>query len=168
MSYDIFCYKSKSGIPDEEEADTVINADTDKWAKKDGDTATKLAIVKALLTYNPKLESFDFHYGEIAKLDTNTIEKEKNKFDHIEINSSNDSLSIQIIVYDNHVFITVPYTYKSDDAKKIFADIAAYVRIIRETAGYFVFDRQTGQTFDPAVNEFDGLAKYLSVSDHFF
>ena len=60
MSYDIYCYKSKSGIPDAEEADTVIEADTDKWAKKDRDATTKLEIVKALTKYNPALEVFDF------------------------------------------------------------------------------------------------------------
>ena len=35
-----------------------------------------------------------------------------------------------------------------------------------ETAGYFIYDPQTGQVFDPAEKEFDGLNKYLSVSEH--
>ncbi|MBL0135958.1 MAG: hypothetical protein IPP79_19260 [Chitinophagaceae bacterium] len=35
-----------------------------------------------------------------------------------------------------------------------------------ETAGYFVFDPQIGEVFDPAENDFDGLNKYLSVSEH--
>lgn len=40
-------------MPDEDEADAVIEADNDKWAKKDRDPNTKLAIVKALIQFNP-------------------------------------------------------------------------------------------------------------------
>jgi hypothetical protein len=52
MSYDIYCYKSKIGKPDEDEADSVIEADNDKWAKKDKDAATKLALVKNLIEFD--------------------------------------------------------------------------------------------------------------------
>jgi hypothetical protein len=166
MSYDIFCYKSKIGRPDEDEADAVIEADNDKSAKKEKDEATKLAIVKALTQFNPRLEAFDFDYGEIAKLTATTIEEAKNKFDHIELNTYDGDLAVQLTVYDNHVYITVPYWYKGDQAKNLFQDLKSYIRIIRETAGYFVFDPQIGQVFDPAENGFDGLSKYLSVSEH--
>lgn len=49
MSYDIFCYRSKLGKPDEDEADAVMEADNNKWAVKESNPATKLAIVKALI-----------------------------------------------------------------------------------------------------------------------
>jgi hypothetical protein len=166
MSYDIFCYKSKTGIPDEEEADSVIEADNDKWATKDRDANTKLAIVKALISYNPRLEALDFDYGEIAKLTATTIEEAKNKFDHIELNTREGDIAVQLTIYDNHVFITVPYWYKGDEANRLFQDLKSYIKIIRETAGYFVFDPQSGHSFDPAENGFKGLEKYLSVSEH--
>ena len=166
MSYDIFCYKSKLGKPDVEEADSVIEADTDKWSNKDIDATTKLEIVKALTEFNPRLESFDFDFGEIAKLTATTIEEAKKKFDHIEINTPEGDPAIQLTVYDNHVYINVPYWYKGDQARELFRDIKSYIKIIRQTAGYFVFDPQTGQVFDPAENGFDGLGKYLSVSEH--
>lgn len=166
MSYDIYCYRSKTGIPDDEEADSIIEADNDKWADKDRDANTKLSIVKALTNYNPRLEAFDFDYGEIAKLTATTIEEAKNKFDHIELNTREGDISVQLTVYDNHVFITVPYWYKGVEATKLFQDLKTYIKIIRETAGYFVFDPQSGQAFDPAENGFDGLEKYLLVSEH--
>jgi hypothetical protein len=166
MSYDIFCYKSKLGRPDEEEADSVLLADTDKWAKKDRDAATKLSIVKTLIEFNPRLESFDFDFGEIAKLTVTTIEEEKNKFDHIEINSPEGDPAIRLMVYDNHVHINVLYWYKGHEARKLFQEIKSYIKLIRQIAGYFVFDPQTGHVFDPAENEFDGLEKYLSVSEY--
>jgi hypothetical protein len=166
MSYDIYLYKSKAGRPDEDEADQVIEADNDKWAEKEINPYIKLAIVKALTEFNPTLQAFDFHYGDIAKLSVNTIEEEQNKFDHIEINTSEGFAAVRLTVYNNHVFITVPYWYQGDDAKQLFKDIKSYIKIIRETAGYFVSDPQTGQVFDPAENNFEGLDKYLSISEH--
>ena len=166
MSYDIFCYKSKIGRPDEEEADAVIEADNDEWANKNRDATTKLAIVKALTLYNPRLEAFDFDYGEIAKLSASTIEDAKNKFDHIELNTPDGDLAVQLTVFDNHVFINIPYWYKDHEARNVFHDIKTYIKIIRETAGYFVYDPQLGEVFDPAENDFDCLNKYLSVSEH--
>ena len=166
MSYDIFCYKSKIGSPDLEEADSVIEADNENLATKDKDAATKLAIVKALTEFNSRLEAFDFDYGEIAKLTASTIEEAKNKFDHIELNTPDGDIAIQLTVYDNHVYINVPYWHKGNDATKLFQDIKSYIKIIREIAGYFVFDPQTGQVFDPAEKGFKGLDKYLSVSEN--
>jgi hypothetical protein len=40
----------------------------------------------------------------------------------------------RIIVYDNHVFLTVPYWYKGQKAEQLFGYIKAYIKIIRETA----------------------------------
>lgn len=166
MSYDIYLYKSKIGRPDENEADAVIEADNDKWAKKEINPQIKLAIIKALIQYNPRLQAFDFHYGDITKLSVKIIEEEKSKFDHIEINTPEEDAAVRLIVYDNHVFITVPYWYQGEDAKQLFKDIKSYIKIIRETAGFFVQDPQTGQVFDPAEKNFEGLNKYLSVSEH--
>ena len=167
MSYDIYLYKSKTGIPDEDEADALIAADMDKWIEKEANSHIKLSIVKALTEYDSKLEAFDFHHGDIAKFTVKTIEEEKNKFDHIEINKADGDFVVTIIVYDNHVFITTPYFHNGASAQKLFRDINNYIRIISETAGYFVSDPQTGQTFDPAENNFERLNKYLSVSEHF-
>jgi hypothetical protein len=167
MSYDIYCYKSKIGKPNEDEADSVIEADNDKWAKKDKNSTSKLALVKNLLEFDTMLEAKDFKYGDISKLSVDIIEENEKQFARIEINTLESDLTIQLSVFDNHVFITLPFTYKGDEAKKIFERITSYVKIINETAGYFVFDPQTGQVFDPAENEFDGLLKYLSVSENY-
>lgn len=166
MSYDLYCYKSRIGKPDGDEASSVIEADTDKWARKDKDPARKLAIVKALTSCNPRLEAFDFDFGEIAKIDAITIEQAKDKFDHIELNLPEGDLAIQIMVYDNHALLSVPYWYTGQKVEQLFNELKVYVRIIKETAGYFVYDPQTGEVFDPAERDLDGLKKYLSVSEH--
>lgn len=164
MSYDIFCYKSELGIPDENEADKVIEADNDKWIKKEQNAETKLAIVKALTKFNPRLEAFDFDYGEIAKLTQATIEEAKSKFDHIELNPHEGDIAIQLTIFSNHVFITVPYWYQGDQAKQVLTNIRDYIKVIRDTAGYFVYDPQTGEVFDPAEDNFNGSDQYLSGS----
>ena len=101
MSYDLYCYKSKIGKPDESEADLVIETDTDKWAKKDTDPVGKLAVLRALINYDPKLIFSDFHYGEITELTPAIIESEKKKFDHIELTVPEGEISIRLIIYDN-------------------------------------------------------------------
>ena len=166
MSYDIYLYKSKTGRPDEEEADAVVAADTDKWTEKENNSQIKLAIVKALTEFNSRLQAIDFQYGNIAKLSVETITEAKNKFNHIEINTSDGDAALQLIVYNNHVFITVPYWYQGDEAKQLFKDIKSYIKIIRQTAGYFVWDPQTGEVFDPAENNFEGLNDYLNMSEN--
>ena len=164
MSYDIFCYRSSIGTPDDNEADRVIEADTNRWAKKDYNADTKLALLKALTTYNPDLKAFDFHLGDITKLSVATIENNKNKFDHIELNPEESDIAVRLTIYSNHVFITVPYCYTGDKALQLFTDIFNYIKVIRNTAGYFVFDPQTAEVFDPEQIKFNGLNKYLSVS----
>lgn len=166
MSYDIFCYKSKLGKPDEDEADSVIEADNDKWKKKDGDASSKLAIVKALIIFNPQLKAFDFDNEEISKLTLATLEEAENKFDHFELNPAENEIAIQLTVFDNHVFITVPYWYQNNQAQEVNNLIKDYIKVIWKTAGYFVYDPQSGQTFDPSQNSFDGLNQYLSVSEY--
>jgi hypothetical protein len=86
MNYDLYCYRSYLGKPDQEEADSVIETDMDKWAKKERNAATKLAIVQALTAHNSQLEAIDFDYEDIAKLTPTIIEEAGKKFDHIEIN----------------------------------------------------------------------------------
>jgi hypothetical protein len=161
MSYDLYLYRSSTTTPDEDEADSVIEADKDRWAKKERHPAVKLAIVKALKVYNPKLEATDFQYGDVSKLGVDIIEKEIRKFDHIEINHPEDEPGIRLIVYDNHVSFDIPYGY--EDTRKLFDYIKAYVRIINETAGYFVFDPQLGEVFDPKATDWNGEDMYLSV-----
>lgn len=98
---------------------------------------TKFAIVKALTSYNSRLEAFDFDYAEIAKLTSTTIEDAQNKFDHIELNSPEGDIAIQLTVYGNHVFITVPYWYQNDQANEVNNLIRNYIKIIWDTAKIF-------------------------------
>ena len=163
MSYDIFCYRSKSGIADESEANSMLEIDNDDYAITEDQSETKLSILKSLINHNPNLVAHDYQYGDISKLSVDVLQKEKNKFHHIEVKPGEDDINVRMTIYNNHVYINFPYWYKGDEAVKLFEQIRNYIILIRETSGFFVFDPQTGKTFDPAENNFDGLNEYISV-----
>ncbi len=164
MSYDLYCYKSILGRPDLEEAQNVIEVDEEDENDVQSDPKTKLKIATALVNFNPKLESFDFDYDEIAKMQGTNVEEAKEKFDHIELNTSEGDLATQITIFDNNVSITIPYWYSGDKAKEVFDKVSEYTKIIRQTAGYFVYDPQTENVYDPTTKSFDGLAVYTSMT----
>lgn len=163
MSYDIFCYRSKSGNPNEEEADEIIETDDDKWSKKEKDAVKKMAAVKALVGCDPELKAWDFHYGDITQLDLAIIEAEAKRFNRIQIDVS-EYPELSLTVYNNHVLISLPYGCERNKAEKIFDSIKLYVNTLRDMDSYFVVDPQTGACFDPNIHQFDGLRKYLSVT----
>jgi hypothetical protein len=163
MSYDIYCYKSKLNRPDLEEAKNAIEVDEE--TETISDSETKLKITKALTEYNPRLENFNFDYQEIAKLQGTTIDEAKRAFRHIELNTPEGDLAIQITVFDNNVSITVPYWYSGEKAKEVFDKIYTYTKIIRETAGYFVYDPQIDKVFDPLTENIFGLDVYQSMTE---
>ena len=165
MSYDIFCYKSNLGRPDIDEASKVIEDDNDIWVKKPYNFETKTAIEKALLTYDSCLEGFAYSY--LAKTKNKSVDDIKKDFQKFELNTKQGDIEIHIEIFDYHVAITIPFVYQGDKAKIVFEKLKAYIKIIRETAGYFVYDPQLGETTDPIESHFEGLQKYLSVSNNF-
>lgn len=155
MSYNIYCYRSILGVPDEVEAYSIIEREEDNLLAEAKNPNLKMVIVKALLAYNPKLEVFGLSE---AKIDDG--------INPIEIEHPEEDFSVQIFVFENYVSFNLPYLYKGRKAEEIFEYLKAYIKIIGEKAGYFVCDPQTGKVFDPTKEGFDGLNKYLSVSEN--
>ncbi len=71
------------------------------------------------------------------------------RYQHVELNPPEGDLAIQLTVYDDHVFISIPYWYQGSRADQVFSQLSEYIRVIRETAGFFAYDPQTGIAFDP-------------------
>lgn len=147
MSYDIYCYKSKLGKPDLAEAKNLIEIEEDTEAIPDSGTKSKLAA--ALTEYNPRLENFKFDYEEIAELQGITTDEARKAFSHIELNTPENDLATQITLFENSVYISVPYWYSGDKQTEVFRKISDYLKIIRQTAGFFVYDPQTENVYDP-------------------
>lgn len=163
MSYEIYCYKSQSGIPDLEEAEEAIEVSDEQEVVSDPQTTLKIA--KALMDFDPQLKSAEFNYNEIVDLLRNSAEESRVSFDHIELNTSNNELTLQIYIFDNNVAISAPYWYTGDKANKIFTSIYNYTKIIRQTAGYFVYDPQTEQVFDPLTHNMFEIDAYQNVTE---
>lgn len=160
MSYDIFCYRPTVDIPDEDDANRVIEKDDDKYAKVIDQPETKLAILRTLTDYNSKLEAIDYHYGPIKNLPIELLKQEAERFHHTEVNYSGSDLHIQLTIYNNHVYINFPYWHSGSDASGYIEEVKKYITIIRNTAGYFVFDPQLGQVYDPVINMPDFTKSY--------
>ena len=163
MSYDLYCYKSHLGRPDLLEAQNAI--EFDDYDKLGFDPEVKLKIAKVLTDFNPRLESFQFDYEEIANLQGISVEKAREKFDHIELNTPEGDLATEITIYGRFVSITVPYWYSEDNAGDVFKKISDYTKIIRQAVGYFVYDPQLENVYDPLIQDFNGLAVYQSTTE---
>ena len=65
MSYDLYCYRSASGLPDVAEAQAIVeanNAAEEAGDSKPTSSDTRERITAALMEHNPRLERFKFDY----------------------------------------------------------------------------------------------------------
>jgi hypothetical protein len=166
MSYDLYCYRPGSDVPDLNEAEILVEQITE--AEESGisvETAstTRDEIAAALLKHNPRLEKFDFDYKKIASALKISEGDARARFQHVELTPPEGDRAIQLTVYYDHVFISIPYWYTGAAAEQVFSELSAYLRVIRDTAGFFVYDPQAGTVFDPKHSEFQGHSEYDSV-----
>jgi len=160
MSYDLYCYRAASGVPDAGEAQAFIEATND--AEEAGElkatsSGAKERIVSALIQYNPRLEPFTFDYAKIAEFQKISEEEARARNQHVELNPPDGDLVIQLTVDDDRVFISIPYWYKGSQADDVFPQLSGYLRVIAETSGLLAYDPQTGVAFDP---------RQTNLSDH--
>jgi len=71
--------------------------------------------------------------------------------DYILLQNFTTEVSVEVAVLDDSVGIHVPYWFEGEQAEKVFALVIAYLRDIRGTSGYFVYDPQLEMAFDPAI-----------------
>lgn len=143
MSYDIYAYKSSHKDPSIEEAEALVNLEI---PSNKGDNFLQEKIALALVESNPKLERFKFDYDKIARSLNTTVEKAKDQFNHIELNSAEGELPFQFIINKTDLTMSMPYWY--DDKKKVaelFSEAKKYLQIIYGSVNYHVYDPQTKQ-----------------------
>jgi len=166
MSYDLYCYRSTSAVPNASEARVLVepfNADGEAGRTNDTLSDMRDKVALALLEQNPRLEQFQFDYAEIAKVDGISEQEARARYQHIELNPSEGDLAIQLTVYGDHVFITIPYWYRGSDADRVFSELSRYLRAVRRTAGFFAYDPQTDVAFDPEQTGFPDHLQYDKV-----
>jgi hypothetical protein len=174
MSYDLYAFRSTSPAADLSEASAFLESleateesGTDDWTDEDRERRDR--IVAELRAHNPGLSVFEFDYAEIARLDNISEDQARAQFQHAELNPSESdlkegrALAIQLTVQREHVFVTAPYWYKGSDVDRLFGQLLGYLQLLRKTAGYFAYDPQTENAFDPhAVTALDS-SKYREV-----
>lgn len=166
MSYDLYCYRSASGVPDAAEAQSVVEAINAAEEAADANAAssgTKEKIVAAIVKHNPRLEPFQFDYVAIAESQKISEAEARSRYQYAELNPPEGDLAIQVTVHDDHVFISIPYWYTGDRADKVFSQCSEYLRVIKSTAGFFAYDPQTGGAFDPEQSELKNQSNYENI-----
>lgn len=166
MSYDLYCYRSALGDPNSAEAEALveaINTAEEAGEKKPTSSDTKEKITAALIAHNPRLEPFKFDYSKIAEFQKISEDEARSSYQHVELNPPEGDLAIQLTVYDDHVFISIPYWYQGSKADQVFSQCSQYLRVIRRTAGFFAYDPQTGIAFDPEQTELRNHQGYEKI-----
>ena len=167
MSYDVYCYRPSSILPSAEEAQALVQSEQDAIRRDDDEARQiKTALAAALLKYNPRLEQFSLDRNEIAKVMKITYEEAKDRWNHIELDPPEGDLAIQLEIHWDHVSLTVPYWYKGAKADEVFNQLSDYLRLIRETAGFFAYDPQTDRAFDPEKEEFGNHGEYDRIAEN--
>src|SRR5437764_10278394 len=166
MSYDLYCYRAASDAPNSAEAQALveaINAAEEAGDMKATASGTKERITAALVAHDPRLEPFEFDYSKIAEFHKISEDEACSRYEHVELNPPEGDLAIQLTVYDDHVFISIPYWYRGSKADQVFSRCSEYIRVIRRTAGFFAYDPQTDTAFDPTRTELLDHERYEEV-----
>lgn len=151
MTYGFYCYKPISDRPSTEEARRILYAgDGYPPLKRPLDPEVRSKIASGLITFDPKLERSDYGPREFdARIRKVTVPA------HIGLDSPGGALAIQITIFDDHASLTIPFWYTGSKAQKVFARAHEYMRVIRETAGFFAYDPQNEIAYDPLETESD-------------
>jgi hypothetical protein len=166
MSYDLYCYRAPSDVPNDAEAQALveaINAAEEAGESRATASGIKERIAAALIEYNPRLEPFKLDYRKIAESEKISEDEARSRYQYVELDPPERDLAIQLTVYDDHVFISIPYWYQGSKADEVFFQCSQYLRVIRKTAGFFAYDPQTGIAFDPEKAELRNHQQYEDI-----
>jgi hypothetical protein len=161
MTYDIFCYKPITAEPSIHEAQRIIYAgDGFPPLQRSPDPEEKWNIAAALLRFDPRLRPANLDPEKVKEMAIDAKEKTKHGYLQLSIHDAHDS--IQISIHADSVGITIPYWFEEDDVGRVISLLSAYLRVISETVGYFVYDPQVEAAFDPLKTDFRKLHAYAA------
>ena len=120
----------------------------------------KQQLTRALIDENPSLEPFEFGYGEIARIDGISEEEARVRYRHVELNGPENGTGIQITLYDNDASITIPYWHEPDQARLVFEEVWRYLRVLKDSGGFFAYDPQLDRVVDLNVDLPDVIREY--------
>lgn len=119
----------------------------------------------ALLLAYPGYQIFPFNYEKIAQLRKISVAEAQAKNRHVVLEPPHEAPAVQISLYDDEAFVTMPYWYNDPKlAQLAFEQMWGCLRIIQETTGYAVYDPQSGTILDLAEGYEKELAGYVKTA----
>jgi len=166
MSYDVYLLQPAPGEEPLATAHTKLNVETDviNPGPPNGEAEVrKQQLTRALMAENPALESFEFGYTEIARIDGISEDEARVRYRHVELNGPEKGNGIQITLYDDNASITIPFWHQPDAARLVFEEVFRYLRVLRESGGFFVYDPQLDRVIDLDADLADMIHEYGRV-----
>ena len=158
MSYDLILFRPLEGV----DPRSLALTEEERGARDPRIEAAKQRITDALLAHDRQLDAFAPDFDKIAKLHKLPVDVAYERFRQIEINDTASS-GIQIMLFDDHASITVPYWHKGAAARETFVRLWALIEIVCREGQFEAFDLQLDQTineqsFDAVVRRYAGVA----------
>jgi hypothetical protein len=147
VSYDLYALSVPAGQDASAVFDSFMEAEEagQQTAWTDEQIARMERLAASLQTLNPRLERFAFDYAEIARVRAFTEAEARAQFRHTELNSPEGDYPIQVIIYANHAFLTVPYWHTGDRAHETMTEAFSYLALLEREAGRIIMDPQIGR-----------------------
>jgi hypothetical protein len=147
MSYDIRIFRP---IPEEDPLATARSAENREPAAPNENTERlKRHVAEVLMANDPQLKPFHFDYEEIARYTGTSIEDARARYRHIELNSAEAGLGIQITIFDDSASVTVPYWHTDPrDVQRALTAVWNCLSIIVRETGSAAYDPQLDRLLD--------------------
>lgn len=119
----------------------------------------------AVLSAYPSYQVVSFNYEKIAQARKISVTEAQLQNRQVVLDPAEDEPAIQISLYDDEAFVTMPYWYSDPNlAQRAFVQLWDCLRIIQEVTGYAIYDPQTGEMLDLAEGYEAQVAGYVKTA----
>lgn len=126
-------------------------------------SSIKERLADALLSHDQDLERFEIDHRAIAEFENISIEQARKSYNHIELNSIDDTSALQIQIFDSHVTASLPFWYQGEPMDRAFARLWSCLKVIQDTTGYALFDPQIGRMVHSSNGYDNSLKRYANA-----
>jgi hypothetical protein len=81
------------------------------------------------------------------------------------IELTHEEYGIQVSVFEDEIWVTVPFWHESEKARTVFGEIWRYLSVIEAETGYHTVDRQVGRVLDLSADLPVALSAYAAAME---
>ena len=126
--------------------------------------ALKRKVAEKLIAHNPQLQLYQFPHEQIAHFERISPEESRRKYRHVELSCPEGGNGVHLVLSDDGAWLTVPFWHEQERAGAAFSELWSYLEIIRQEAGYEIYDPQVRRTLDPVAGREEALARYQETA----